>query len=456
MKTITKPETITYFQIASQLNRAGIQYSLLRDTNLGDGNLDELDLLIWPDHKNRFTKLIQGIGFVLLKSGIPGKAVYGCLSGEKFLLLDVHFALIQNGLKYLPLNGLADRLETTADGFKKLSAEDELLHLFYHNLIGKHHLQQKHLSIVKELIAATPDIAYLKNCIPNTRLQEIFYDFLRTPESFFSDKNYASQKSREVRGILTRQSFKNARGAFSFNFLRKWHFSRRGIHFAFLGVDGAGKSTLVETVQQQLSGLGKIKYRFVYMGPWGYIRSPFLKPVYRLKLFPPKEDWATILHNKLTGKGKKYSLLTIIQKLITGTLKGWVYYFAVYLEQWYRYLREIRPRLKKGQIILSDRYTYDLRYIYKKRPIKPFKFWRWFVCRFFPQPDRVIFVFNDAEDIIARKPQLNAGEINLFQTYYRKVLARYNTLEIKSDQPPEVLAQLVVREIVKLYLGRSA
>lgn len=455
MKTLTAAENITYSRLVEILNRENICYSLLRDNILENAVLGELDILIWPEDRSRFIDVLKRAGFVLHKSGIPGKEVFAAYNGRHFLLLDVHYALIQNGLTYLPLAGLEHRLETTLEGARILSAEDRLLHLFYHNLIGKRRLQEKQLEMVQQLINSQLDTAYLKNAAPDTDIQEILTAFMESPEAFCEKKDVAQDKSLVIIEALKKQSKKNRLNYIKYNKLRSRKPARKGVHFAFLGVDGAGKSTLVETVQKHLRESGKLKYRFVYMGPWGYIRSPILKAVYAIKFFPPKENWPAILREKLSGGAKEYGLLSILQKLVTGSIKGWTYYAAVYMEQCYRYLKEIRPQVKKGRIVLSDRYTYDLRYIYKKRPMKPFRIWRWFVCRFFPKPDRVVFVFNSAEDIIARKPQLGVEEINLFQKYYRKVLVNYPMLEMKSDRPPDEMAAIVVNEIMKIYLDSS-
>jgi thymidylate kinase len=228
---------------------------------------------------------------------------------------------------------------------------------------------------------------------------------------------------------------------------------KRGVHIAFIGVDGAGKSTTVEKVQAMLAQAGKIKFHSVYMGPWGQIRSPLFKKVYEYKLFPPREDWGALIRQKLSGQPVSHSLPRMALKWFSGTLKGWAYYLGVYQEMWFRFLTEVRPNLQNGRVVLSDRYIYDLRYIYKTRPISSFRIWRWFVSRFFPKPDRVVFIWNTAEDIISRKPQLGAAEINLFQDTYRKVLADKPTMEMRSDRPPEVIAGDIVRMIMNIYLG---
>ncbi len=437
----------TYTTVVEALNRRSVRYSLLRDRELDSPVLDELDLLVWPEDREKFIFAIRELGFSL-RNDAPGKEVYANFEHGRLFLLDVHYAFIQNGFKYLEMNGLHERLHETPEGFKKLPPEDELLHLFFHNLVGKKHLQEKHLGMVNACLAESLDENYLKNRVESPELWAIFQKFCANPEAFVSDKAMEKQAAAQIREILEKS------GANQLSDVpKRQNKPKRGVHFAFLGVDGAGKSTTVEHVQKLLEHAGKIKYEFVYMGPWGYVRSPILKKIYALKLFPSKENWAATFWQKLSGKKVKTSLPKILQKWLSGLVKGWIYYAGVYFEMWYRYLREVRPNVHKGRIVLSDRYVYDLRYIYKKRPITQFKLFRWFVCKFFPAPDRVVFIWNSAEDIIARKPQLGAEEINLFQEYYRKTFVGKPVLELRSDRPPEELAREIVEEIMRIYLS---
>lgn len=446
--TKTMENIATYKEIVEVLKNCNVRYSLLRDKNPDDPALDELDVLIWPESKDEFEQLVQQNGFAL-RNDAPSKAVFGKFDNGKLLLLDVHYALIQNGINYLPLDGIYERLEHSAQGYHLLSPEDELLHLFYHNLIGKKCLQVKHLSMVEKCLAEPLDQHYLRKSMGNPVVQSVFEKFCADPAAFCNDLAFANSQSQMIADALKKDGQSQNHSTIPSSGKQK-----RGVHIAFMGVDGAGKSTTVEHVQRLLDEAGKIKYQFVYMGPWGFVRSPLLKKVYEWKLFPPKDDWFDLIRQKLSGKKVSHSLLPMVAKWLSGTLKGFIYYFAVYVEMWYRYLREVKPNVARGRIVLSDRYVYDLRYIYKKRPINQFRTWRWFVCKFFPQPDRVVFIWNNADDIISRKPQLGAEEINEFQAYYRKVLANIPTIEKQSNRAPEEIAAEIVEEIMKIYLSQ--
>ena len=433
-----------YPRIMSLIHGSGIVYSLLRDLDLSDPRLDELDLLVFPESRDKFIELMAQEGFVLRKT-LPKKAVYAAYRDRKLLLLDVHFAFIQDGWEYMSLEGVAERLQSTPQGYNALSREDQLLHYFFHNLIGKKHLQEKHLPLVQMLLAYPLDKAYLQSKLISPRILNIFQDFCDNPPQYSENREYAKKRTETLLAEFKRHNV-------PYYERKKQHQRQAGVQFAFLGVDGAGKSTTIEYVQRILAEAGKLKVHFVYMGPWGYVQSPLLRLIYKLKFFPHHEDWGAEMRKKWRGESVRHSYPVIVLKWLANQVKGTVYYLAVYQEMWYRHLKSVRPFLKRGYIVLCDRYVYDLRYIYKKRPIRQFRFLRWAVCKFFPKPDKVVFVWNDPDQIIARKPQLNKSEIIQFQEFYRKVLRDVPTLAMQSNRSPMDVADDVVQEIMKMYL----
>jgi hypothetical protein len=319
-----------YRELINYLNQREIRCCLLRDTDLETADLDELDLLVWPQDRRKFEVVMHELEFVPRKSGIPRKEVFACFDGDKLRLLDVHYAFIQDGIIYMPLAGVYFRVIKTAQSCKTLSPEDQLLHLFYHNLIGKKHLQAKHLPRVKELLGGRPDISYMFSRIEDSRIRPIFERFLKNPQQFTEDPEEAGRAAQKIRRILTFRSPANLLRSYYNRNLKRLFYRRWGVHFAFMGVDGAGKSTIIKAVQDRLQNAGKIKFYRVYMGPWGEIRSPLFRWFRKFKLGLPREDWLQKLQQKLKGREKKFSLFVIIYKLASGKVQGWLYYLFLY------------------------------------------------------------------------------------------------------------------------------
>jgi len=446
-----KTSVSTFVELLDALTAGSVRYRILRNAEELDDDLVELDLLVWPADREAFRRVAAERGFKQLGIRIPRKEIHVLISDCRLLSLDVHYGFVQQGLEYQGLKSVEDRVRITPLGHNALTHEDQLLHLFFHSLVGKGQLQEKHLALVEELLRASTDRGFLRAQLPGRCERDWFDQFCANPRAFVGESERTRRAARELTSSLRRASFGNAWNSLRFRHLDRWIHSKRGVHIAFVGVDGSGKTTTQETVKRLLAKNRTPRCRENYMGPWGHVRSAVLRQVYKLKLFPPRENWYRILRERIKGSESR-SLWLILRKLLYGTVKGTLYYLAVYYELWCRYLREIRPGLRKRAIVLSDRYICDLRYIYKKRQIHNFALLRAFVCRFFPRPDLLVFLYNDPAIIAGRKDQLSEKQIAEMQDSYRLALAGYPVLECVTDRPPEELARAIVQQILSRYV----
>ena len=427
-----------FTRILRIFNKKNIKYSLLRINNDEiPPNETELDLLIWPESYAQANKILQQNNFVCWKDRkFLKKKVYARYAQGVLWLIDVHLAFVQDGIIYMDLQGVEQRLEIDRNGFKILAKEDQLLHYFFHSLLGKGHIQTKHFATIRKLASNGIDKNYLFGRIENDIIRKIFQRFINNPSYFGQINKQTLQAQKTVKERLLKQTFSNRIRFYYKKYLFKMVYRSRGVHFAIMGVDGAGKSSLIDALEHSLASIKGVKYNIVYMGPWGHSKSPWHKWVLKKQITLPKNI-----------KGKK----DLLQKF-KSHIKGTIYYLSVYFELWYRYLKFVRPGLKKGRIVLSDRYIYDLRYIYKKRVVLGFKLIRYFICRIFPKPDKIIFLYNDPEIIVKRKPQLRAEQIHEYQEYYFKTLDRYKPITIVTNNDAVTIAGHVLDEIFKLFL----
>jgi thymidylate kinase len=436
-----------FIALIENLRRHNIKYALLRVDDIESLVENELDILVWPAHITEFRAIMHEMNFVCWKSRkFLKKEVYAQFDGNQLYLVDVHYALIQNGIQYMDMDGIFERLNLINDEFAVLSLEDQLLHYFYHNILGKHHVQSKHLDSINRLTKCNPNMDYLKNKIDDPIIYSMFDGFIKTPESFHRKNDEVLRTVVLIEKRLLARSYMNVIRVWYRKFILHKVDRRRGIHFALLGVDGAGKSSLIDALKQKLDQTKGIKFKIVYMGPWGHSRSQVHRWLKSKQITLPKEGSENSVSSEdgpLLNKLRPSS----ISKMIKRTIKAMVYYGSVYVELWYRYFAEIRPSLNEGHIILSDRYIYDLRYIYKKRIVKKHKLVRFLVCQLFPSPDKVIFLHNDPDIIFKRKPQLKKAEIELFQNLYKKALHKYEPMLLKTDRDPDTLTSEILKEI---------
>jgi thymidylate kinase len=184
---------------------------------------------------------------------------------------------------------------------------------------------------------------------------------------------------------------------------RKFRRAGSGKLIAFVGADGAGKTTAIE----------KTKYIC------GAHTAQFA------------DD--TVLFRQL------YASWTNRVPTSIARLK----YIGIFIEQWIRYFG-FWIRKMRGQTIFFDRWPGT------NRHLRNDNIWRrinTLLYRFFPDPDIYIFLSADPKIIHNRKPELSTQEIDTLQRNLRQHIARSRHVEIITEDLDESLTR-VLREIL--------
>jgi len=158
---------------------------------------------------------------------------------------------------------------------------------------------------------------------------------------------------------------------------------------AFIGIDGAGKTTLINKVAEKMEEKGH-KYKIVYMGLGGEGDLLF----HHLSNFKRK-----ILYNKKGADTKK---------LDNYRERGILWVFVQYIELWLRYLNA--KKYSKDYMILFDRFFYDGLILGNRLSFHIFKF-------FTPKPDRCFLIKAPPKVVYGRKKEAGIKEI---KKYYKK------------------------------------
>lgn len=175
---------------------------------------------------------------------------------------------------------------------------------------------------------------------------------------------------------------------------------RRGYIVTFSGVDGAGKSTIIEIVKENIETKYRKKVVLLRHRP-GVL--PILSAIKHGKSKAEK-----IAGKTLPRQGKNRSPLS-------STLRFSYYYLDYLIGQIYVYFRYIL----RGKIVLYDRYYFDFINDAKRSNIEVNRKLSKALYRFVMKPKLNIFLYAQPETILARKQELKAEDIKeLTQNYY--------------------------------------
>jgi thymidylate kinase len=240
---------------------------------------------------------------------------------------------------------------------------------------------------------------------------------------------------RELQKVLKRQKLRQE----PFNLFRYWlpeikRIGRRwrhptGLFVVVLGPDGAGKSTLIDHLEADLSGAFRRTARFHLM-PGLFRKKGDGSPVTNPHGEPPRSFLASLL------------------KL--------VYYFFDYtLGYWLK----VRPALVKSTLVLFDRYYDDLlidplRYRYGG----PMWLARW-LSRLIPRPDLWLILDVPEDELLRRKQEVPFEELHRQREAYRRLVSELsNAIILDGSLPPEEVARQAEDAILEYmherYLSR--
>jgi len=162
----------------------------------------------------------------------------------------------------------------------------------------------------------------------------------------------------------------------------------RGVFVAFLGPDGAGKSSTTDLLTTMLRAPSDVLgVHRVYLGSG----TPLL----------PTRRLMQALHARTGRVDKKQRVRDVAPRRLRGALH-------VMADEILRYWVHVRPRLAPSGIVLADRYAYD---IFRVNNQMVSRLWfRRLVTAIIPEPNITFFLDGDPAMIVARKGELTLSE----------------------------------------------
>ena len=386
MKNKLKTENYNLLYLFKELDNKKINYSVLRNyqslPNSTGGS--DLDILIGVESINEFNKLL--IQFIKEKDlklvsfiddkycpkyciseigwGIQidtfRKSVY--FGNNEIILSEI---LFENTVKYNGVNVLNKRVGTLLAFLKELLnnkfCEDKYIVDLQNQFLG----QDIEATLLSQF--TSPFISYL-----NQNLTQL-------------DKKHCLELHK-----LSKTSFKRSK-FYSLSKKIKRLFKQPGFTIAFLGVDGAGKTTIINSITPKLN---KAFHKAIY---YEHMRPNRLISIARL--LGKKEEFRGPVTNPHGSSTSGY----------LGSLLRWSYYmldytFGFYLKVWPK--KSIR-----SCAWIFDRYYYDYLIDPKRGRINLPTWILKFGQVIIPEPDIILCLGTDAKSIHKRKPELTLKEV---------------------------------------------
>ncbi|NQX97370.1 MAG: hypothetical protein HRT73_05750 [Flavobacteriales bacterium] len=180
---------------------------------------------------------------------------------------------------------------------------------------------------------------------------------------------------------------------------------RKGMIITFSGVDGAGKTTIIEKVKNRLQS--KYRKEVVLLR-----HRPGILPILSA-IKHGKKEAEYIASVTLPRKGKNKNVLSSILRFS--------YYFTDYMVgQVYVYFKYVL----RGKIVLYDRYYFDFINDAKRSNIQLNRSFLKALYRLVFKPKLNFFLYADAETILARKKEMIAPEIDQLTILYKRLFGQ--------------------------------
>lgn len=350
---------------------------------------------------------------------------------KKVVKFHFHIAGISgNHVIYLPSKQLLERKKKLGN-FYVVSDEDLFTGLVLHAHLAGNKAKSKYLALVNGFI----DSGELDRDYISSNLRRIYGDVLgkRIEELCFSkDFEGLENLRKKMRKKLISRNF------FEIGLIKAlsvvWKLYRRSRLkplVVFLGMDGSGKTTATQSLQELLEK-NKVKSCLFYTGRG---KGNVLPIQFFGRKYKSREKKADA---KKLGGEKKVSL----SRRVLYSLAAPVFSFDLFL----RYLFFIFPKRWAEHVVIADRYATDI-LLMKNVPL-----WvRKTLYFFFPKPVLVLYLYNEPKILYDRKPGHPKGDLERQEKIYSWLVPELkNVVSIKTesvDQTNETVGAAVFEKL---------
>lgn len=415
----------TSFILELQLQLNTTMYAVLKNTNESLINLpksSDIDIaIVKGDIPNviKFVKNHLSVLYVISKRKTFMHTIEIHLKDSSFLSIDMIFDFIRKGHRYLSIQKiLKNRIFSNGMYVPHVLDDIEYTQQFY--TLNNSDIPVKYKDLYADkLIELDLLNAYFNFFKKNYNLK--FNDF----ESSFI---YTKKKKKALKNRSTPiiERFK-----LTINYIKDLITDiteNKGFIITFSGVDGAGKTTIINDVKKTIETIYRKKVILLRHRPG------ILPIISSLKHGGSSKKAEAAAGNRLPRQGKNNSIISSIIRF--------TYYYIDYLiGQLYIYCRYVL----RGKVVIYDRYYYDFINDSKRSNIKLDRNIIKSLFRFILRPNYNFYLFNTAKVILKRKKELSADDINELNLKYQILfdqLQQNNNAEytkIKNDDRNETV-----------------
>ena len=213
---------------------------------------------------------------------------------------------------------------------------------------------------------------------------------------------------------------------------------------AVVGVDGAGKSTVIDLLSRRLRKEG-VPVRVEYMGKWHNQVIPLNRCYTWLRSFLRRGRFGTVA-SAVPKQNAPESDAASATKRSSSPLSSWkreCWYILRDLSLWIEFLLRYVVKLRiKNRLILCDRYLYDML-------LTPHSFLLPWLLRLYPRPQKLFFLAGPGDLVFSRKGQHSPEWIDRAQEDYRRIFTAYrlNWEEFSVERSAEEIVEVLYRRL---------
>ena len=309
------------------------------------------------------------------------------------------------------------------DFFYILSDDDMFVMLVAHSILGKRRFKKEYQTILQSLQVKEKEVG--------ARLDQIFprkgaWLVAMVRQGKFS-KILNTKYGLIARFLLSKPRRIWTLGVVSCRWVWWKKLGRSAPLIAFIGPDGAGKSSAVSALVSYLETHGR-NVSMIYTGRGRNHILPFTKFAKKYKTKERRKD---------RGSKKKTSL----QRKVLYSIASPFYTLDLLL----RYYISMFPQRKKHNVVITDRYCTDI-YLMEHVPL----WFRSLLLRLFPKPTLTFYLYNDVSVLLDRRPEENKEGLERQMRHFTRLQRYLHPHKIKSDD--KMVTQNQVKHRTMAYL----